>query len=92
MTAQIGQHTETGRPTTPHLQLRRAAVGAYATVGVISLVLGAIYAVSSTFLPYHRDAIGADWDTLDTGTQVVLRALVHTLAAPVGSPAASRCS
>jgi hypothetical protein len=53
------------------------AIGAYAISGVISLVLGTIYVTASQFLPYHRDAIGADWNALDTGTQAVLRALVH---------------
>lgn len=56
---------------------RRLAVGAYLVVGMISLVLGVTYVTSSTFLPYHGDAIGTAWGGLDAGTQVVLRALVH---------------
>lgn len=55
----------------------RLAIAAYCVNGAVALVFGAIYVASSRFLPYHEDAIGREWETLDADTQVLLRALVH---------------
>lgn len=42
-----------------------------------AVALGTIHLRSSQLLPYHRDAIGTDWASVEPGTRVVLRALIH---------------
>lgn len=55
----------------------RVAMVAYGINGLVALALGGVYVASSRFLPYHEEAIGQQWESLNTDTQALFRALVH---------------
>ena len=66
----------------PRLQVRRiVAAFLYAIMGVVSLVLGAIYLFRDSFMPYHAVALGKGWGELDSATQSLLKALMEVAAA-----------
>ncbi|UCH29714.1 MAG: hypothetical protein JSV06_01445 [Myxococcales bacterium] len=66
----------------PRLQGRRiVAAFLYATMGVVSLVLGAIYLFRDSFMPYHAVALSKSWGELDSATQTLLKALMEVAAA-----------
>lgn len=57
--------------------LRLVSLGCHAVAGLASIGLAGFYLTATRFFPYHRDAVGADWDRLDPGLQTLLRALLH---------------
>jgi uncharacterized membrane protein len=59
---------------------QRVAAGIYAFIAIPSLVLGAIYLLNPTFMPYHAVALGKEWVQLDLATQVLIKALMEVAA------------
>jgi hypothetical protein len=58
----------------------RAAAFLYATMAVVSLVLGAIYLFRDSFMPYHAAALGKGWGELGPATQALIKALMEVAA------------
>ena len=58
----------------------RVAAFLYAGVAVASLVLGVIYLIRDSFMPYHATALGRGWGEIDPATQVLLKALMEVAA------------
>ncbi len=54
----------------------KVALGIYVLVGIVSLVLGLLYATSQQFMPYHAEAVGTPWRDVDPGTQTLILALM----------------
>ena len=51
-------------------------------LGVLTLLaFGSAYLTCPTLMPYHHEAIGNQWDTLDHGVQILLQALIKMTAA-----------
>jgi len=46
-----------------------------------SIGFGVTYLLCSTVMPYHQQAIGAKWEDLSTGLQVLLQALIKMASA-----------
>lgn len=55
----------------------RIAALLYAVTALVSLVLGGIYLLRSSFMPYHAAALGKGWGELDLATQTLLKALME---------------
>jgi hypothetical protein len=55
----------------------RVAAFLYAGTGVVSLVLGTIYLLRPTFMPYHSVALSKDWSALDIPTRVLVKGLME---------------
>lgn len=70
-----------GRPEGPALHGgHRIAAVLYAITASVSLVLGGIYLLRGSFMPYHAVALGRDWEELDLATQTLLKALMEVAA------------
>lgn len=55
---------------------RYAAAGLYLIAAAVSVVLGAIYLFSSSFMPYHGDALQMDWAAVAAPLQTLILALM----------------
>ena len=67
--------------TEPFLRGRhRVAAFLYAVTAMVSLVLGAIYLLRDSFMPYHAAALSQGWGELDVATQTLLKALMEVAA------------
>lgn len=55
---------------------RKIALLIYFVIAVNNLIFGLIYFMSGHFRSYHSQAIGADWEEVDRGTQSVILALM----------------
>jgi len=55
---------------------KRAAGLAYGITAVVSLVLGGVYVLKQSFMPYHADALSSSWGELEAATQVLISALM----------------
>ena len=65
----------------PRLRGRHLVAAAlYAGTAFVSLVLGAIYLLRDSFMPYHAAALGKSWTELDPATQALLKALMEVAA------------
>lgn len=58
----------------------RAAALLYAVTAFVSMVLGAIYLLRDSFMPYHAVALGRSWDEIDPRTQALVKALMEVAA------------
>jgi hypothetical protein len=58
-----------------HLR-KRAAGLSYGITAIVSLVLGGIYVVKQSFMPYHADALSMSWSEAEAANQVVISALM----------------
>jgi hypothetical protein len=56
---------------------RALAFGCHLLAAAASAVMGVWYLGSSQFQGYHGDAAGAEWEQLDVGVQVLVRALMN---------------
>ena len=54
-----------------------AALVCYGLVTLCSLAFGALYLVRSSFMPYHRAAVGKPWHELDPRLQALLLGLMR---------------
>lgn len=57
------------------------ALAAYTMSGIASIVLGAVYVIRIEFMPYHAQAVGADWASLPSGTRALFSALMNVVGA-----------
>lgn len=55
---------------------RNVALLIYLVIGLIDLILGAIYFTSDKFLFYHSQAVGTSWEETASGTQTLILALM----------------
>lgn len=58
----------------------RAAALLYAVTAFVSMVLGAIYLLRDSFMPYHAVALGRSWGEIDPQTQALVKALMEVAA------------
>ena len=49
----------------------------YGLVALLGFVFAFIYLSRSEFMPYHADAVGMDWNEVDTNMQVLIIALMR---------------
>lgn len=61
--------------------LRMAAEICYAVNAFILIVFGVRYLSSKEFQPYHAEAIGRDWKSLDPALQVLLLSFIRGVGA-----------
>lgn len=57
------------------------ALGCYALAFLVVAGFAVAYLKRSDFMPYHRIAVGRDWDAIDRPTQVLLMALIRVTGA-----------
>lgn len=55
---------------------KRAAGLSYGITALVSLILGGIYLLKDSFMPYHAAALSRSWGEVEAVTQVVLSALM----------------
>jgi len=55
---------------------KRAAGLSYGITAVVSLVMGGIYVLKRSFMPYHAEALSQSWGELGSATRVLLSALM----------------
>ncbi len=55
----------------------KAALGIYLVIGVVSVVIGGLYATADQFMAYHSQAVGAPWREVDRGAQTLFLALMR---------------
>jgi hypothetical protein len=53
----------------------------YAAMAVVSLVLGGIYLLRDSFMPYHAEALSRDWGELEPATRTLIKALMEVAGA-----------
>lgn len=53
------------------------AILCYGAAGLASLVLGLVYVARAEFMPYHAQAIGAEWVMVPEGTRALIKALMN---------------
>ena len=56
------------------------AFACYALGALISIAFGVNYLLRSEFMPYHREAVGVDWQQLDPRMRVLLTGLMRVAA------------
>ena len=54
-----------------------AALVCYGTVALTSVGFGTVYLVRSSFMPYHREAVGMPWQELDPRLRALLLGLLR---------------
>ena len=54
-----------------------AAAACYGIVALTSVAFGALYLVRSSFMPYHREAVGRPWQDLDPRLRALLLGLMR---------------
>jgi hypothetical protein len=59
----------------------KIAFGIYFLLALSSVAFGVVYLCCSTFMPYHRVAIGIPWEQLSSGLQALLQGLIKVAAA-----------
>ena len=59
----------------------KVALGIYLVLGIVNIVLGAMYFSSEQFMPYHSQAVGRSWQEVDPGTQILVLALMKVAGA-----------
>jgi len=52
----------------------------YLLAAIMTTAWGLVYLFSSEMMPYHKQAIGKNWADLDRGVQVIILALMESLA------------
>lgn len=55
---------------------KRAAGLSYGITAVVSLLLGGIYLIKDSFMPYHAEALSQSWSDVEAVTQVLISALM----------------
>ncbi|MFO7932393.1 MAG: hypothetical protein ACQETG_00405 [Thermodesulfobacteriota bacterium] len=59
----------------------RIAFGIYLVVALAFLVFAIVYLTCQSFMPYHQQAAGMNWDQISPGMQVLIQALMKMTAA-----------
>jgi len=57
--------------------LKRLALGGYASVALVMLIMGSTFLTTTEFFPYHAAASGLEWGDLAPGLQSVILALLR---------------
>lgn len=60
----------------PNILRKRLAALSYGITAIASFVLGTIYLLKPTFMPYHAEALGKSWAEVDGASQVLISALM----------------
>ncbi len=55
---------------------KRGAAVAYGITALVSLVMGSIYLLRTSFMPYHAEAVSKGWNEVDGATQELISALM----------------
>lgn len=55
---------------------KRAAGLSYGITALVSLILGGVYLVKDSFMPYHAEALSRGWSEVEAVTQVLISALM----------------
>ena len=55
---------------------KRSAVIAYSITALASLVLGTVYMLKNSFMPYHAEAVSKSWAEVETADQILISALM----------------
>ena len=55
---------------------KRAAGLLYGITAVVSLVMGGVYVIKRSFMPYHAAALSRGWGEVEAATQVLISALM----------------
>lgn len=55
---------------------KRAAGLSYGITALVSLVLGGVYLLKDSFMPYHAEALSRRWSEIEAVTQVLISALM----------------
>jgi hypothetical protein len=66
-----------------------AALTCYFAAYVMALLFGVRYLRTDRFMPYHRAAIGADWESLDHGLRVAILGMLKIVGGGMLSTAAT---
>lgn len=60
-----------------HHKFRKKAAGlSYGIIAIVSLVLGSVYLLKQSFMPYHADALSRSWSEVEAANQVLISALM----------------
>ncbi|MCR9187279.1 MAG: hypothetical protein NXH96_00680 [Alteromonadaceae bacterium] len=62
-------------------RVRVMAALMYGVTGIISVILGSVYVLRDEFMPYHAQALGQAWGSLDPASQTLLLALMDVAGA-----------
>jgi hypothetical protein len=57
-------------------QRKWAAGLSYGITAIVSLILGGIYVLKRSFMPYHAEALSRSWGEVEAATQVLISALM----------------
>jgi len=58
-------------------RLRKGAAGVtYGVTALVSLLLGSVYLLRTSFMPYHAEAVSKSWTELEQPTQTLVSALM----------------
>ena len=60
---------------------KKIAFAIYLLVGLLSIAMGVRYLLCPTIMPYHKQAIGIEWEAIPAPMQVLLQSLVNVVAA-----------
>lgn len=60
---------------------RTIAALLYGINGLVSVVLGSVYLFSTSFMPYHADALGKQWADVEPAVQTLFLALMQVAGA-----------
>jgi hypothetical protein len=56
---------------------RKGAAGlSYGVTALVSLILGGVYLLKRSFMPYHAEALSRSWGEVEAATQVLISALM----------------
>jgi hypothetical protein len=55
---------------------KRAAGLSYGITALVSIILGGIYLIKDSFMPYHAEALSRRWGEVEAVTQVLISALM----------------
>lgn len=59
---------------------KKIAFAIYLLIGLLSIAMGVRYLICPTIMPYHKQAIGIEWQDIPAPMQVLLQSLVNVVA------------
>ena len=59
-----------------HRRRKLAAGLLYGITAIVSLILGGLYVLKRSFMPYHAEALSQSWGEVEAATQVLISALM----------------
>jgi 4-amino-4-deoxy-L-arabinose transferase-like glycosyltransferase len=67
---------EVFRRTLMHIAFKIIPLVLYLFIGIVALLMAYKSFFSSRFLPFHEQAAGKSWESIDQGVQIVIRTLM----------------